>query len=93
MVVMIVRWEKLEEGYISQSLDNLQNDNYFKQIEIFAQTYLDTKISKGLIPTFLQYKLVPGYCKFFKLMYNKPFPFILIMDDKDINGGMSIRGL
>jgi hypothetical protein len=30
MVVMVVRWEKLEEGYISQSMDGLQNDAYFK---------------------------------------------------------------
>jgi hypothetical protein len=46
-----------------------------------------------LFPTFLQYKVIPTYCKYFKLMYNEPFPFFLIIDDKDINGEINILGL
>lgn len=53
LAVIIIRWEKLEDGYVFQNIQNLQNDAYFNQLTSFSRTYLSKKLNLDLTPDLL----------------------------------------
>ena len=78
--IRIVRWERLENGYVGFRVEDFGGDGLFKGLVDVANRYLLAKLKVTLSPSNFQYKTIPGYSKYFRLIYSQPFPFILSLD-------------
>lgn len=91
--ISVVRWEKIEDGYISVNANQLQSDTVYSQVSQKAREYCSSKFKAVSEPSKIEYKNVPGYNQYYKLLYSQPFPFAITVDYKDQSSSSAIRGM
>lgn len=89
----MIRWEKIEDGYIPVDANQLQSDKVFNQVSQKAHEYCSSKFKIVSQPSKIEYKNVPGYNQYYKLLYSEPLPFAITVDYKDQSSSLAIRGM
>lgn len=93
MTVNVVRWEKVEDGYVALDISKIKTDDNFKQAVLTAKGFCSGKLNIQAEPSYAEYKVVPGYSQYFKLLFTQPFPFIITVDYRDEDKVFAIRGI
>lgn len=92
LAISVVRWEKVEDGYISIDISSINPDQFFKQAFNVASDYCTGKLSISAKPSFADLKVVPGYSRYYRLLYTAPFPFVLFIEGRE-SQTFTVRGI